>query len=81
MDLTNVTKLDGAIAAVEKELNIANRNHPLFNSRHEGYAVLLEEVDELFDCVKGNIPNALTQAECVQVAAMAIKMLISPIWE
>ena len=56
-------------------------NFPLFNSQHEGYAVLKEEVDELWDEIKNKHANEMdTKAECIQVAAMAIKMLISPIW-
>lgn len=31
---------------VEKELKAANENNPLFHSMHEGYAVILEEVEE-----------------------------------
>lgn len=34
-------------ALVQKELQAANEKFPLFHSTHEGYAVLLEEVDEL----------------------------------
>lgn len=34
-------------ALVEKELEAANKRFPLFNSAHEGYAVLLEEAEEL----------------------------------
>lgn len=34
---------------VQKELDAANKKFPLFNSPHEGYAVILEEVDELKD--------------------------------
>lgn len=34
-------------ALVEKELKAANEKFPLFNSAHEGYAVLLEEIEEL----------------------------------
>lgn len=34
---------------VEKELADANKKFPLFNSSHEGYAVLLEEVEETQD--------------------------------
>lgn len=36
-------------ALVEKELEAANEKFPLFNSAHEGYAVLLEELGELKD--------------------------------
>lgn len=34
-------------ALVQKELEAANKKFPLFNSAHEGYAVLLEEAEEL----------------------------------
>lgn len=34
-------------ALVKKELEAANKKFPLFNSAHEGYAVLLEEAEEL----------------------------------
>ena len=81
MDMNNVTNLEGAFEAVKNELLQANKTHPLFTTRHEGYAVLLEEVDELWDDVKCNAPSMGPQSECVQIAAMAIKMLISPIWK
>jgi len=47
-----------------------------FNSRHEGYAVLLEEVDELWDVIKRNQAPAVLRAEAVQVAAMAIRFIL-----
>jgi hypothetical protein len=72
--------LENAIAAVNKEIVRANNKFPLFKSQHEGYAVLLEEVDELWDSIKLNERPTLIQKECIQVAAMAIKMLISDIW-
>lgn len=34
-------------ALVKRELEEANKIHPQFNSTHEGYAVLLEETEEL----------------------------------
>lgn len=49
---------------------------PPFNSAHEGYAVLLEEVDELWDHVKTNQKRRDLQAmrkEAIQVAAMALR--------
>lgn len=59
---------------VAHELEVARRNHAKQNSLHEGYAVLLEEVDELWDEVKKktklrNKDNVLN--ELVQIAAMA----------
>jgi hypothetical protein len=41
---------------VSKELNSANEKFPQFNSAHEGYAVILEEVEEaIFECGEMNI--------------------------
>lgn len=40
-----MTKLEPLILA---ELNEANKNYPLFSSRHEGIAVIREEIDEAY---------------------------------
>lgn len=37
---------DDVIRLVEKELESANKKFPRFNSAHEGYAVILEEMEE-----------------------------------
>lgn len=37
---------DDVVKLVDKELESANKKFPLFRSAHEGYAVILEEVDE-----------------------------------
>jgi NTP pyrophosphatase (non-canonical NTP hydrolase) len=50
----------------------------LFASAHEGYAVLKEEVDELWDEVKkkqGQRSQACLTKEAAQVAAMALRFL------
>ncbi len=65
--------------AVKKEYTRAVSKFGAFNNAHEGYAVLLEEVDELWDNVKLNQKNPerlpkMTK-ECIQVAAMAIRFL------
>lgn len=42
----------------KQELKLANENFPPFNSNHEGYAVLLEEVEEAeyeMDMVKSSL--------------------------
>ncbi len=45
-----------------------------FNSAHEGYAVILEELDELWEEVKRKVPNKQAmRKEAIQVAAMAIR--------
>lgn len=42
-----------------RELNTAITNWPPFNSAHEGYGVLAEEVDELWAHVKMNQKNVI----------------------
>lgn len=42
-------------------------------SRHEFYAVLLEEVDELWDDIKADKPLDLVLKELVQVAAVCLR--------
>lgn len=37
------------VALVNKELEFANTKFPLFNSTHEGYAIIKEEYEECFD--------------------------------
>ncbi len=67
---------NSAIARVKNELASARRNWPAFNSAHEGFAVLKEEVDELWDHVKTNQKKRdllAMQKEAIQVAAMAIR--------
>jgi len=64
---------------VENELAHAQESYPKFNSEHEGFAVLKEEVDELWEAVrmKQSNPNRSIQIrrETVQVAAMAFRFL------
>lgn len=60
---------------VSKEIMRARAKHPKINSFHEGYAVLLEEVDEFKELVwklawkDGDKANMLS--ELTQIAAMA----------
>ena len=63
--------------AIDLELNRALR-WPGFNSAHEGYAILAEEVDELWAHVKTNQKKRdldAMRAEAIQVAAMAVKFV------
>ncbi len=62
---------------VEKELESANRKFPLFNSSHEAYAVIKEELDEYWECVMKDRCKAEQRDELKQVAAMAIKAIVS----
>ena len=63
---------------VQTEFERASSLYPKFNSAHEGYAVLLEEVEELWDEVKKSPKRrdpAKMKEEAVQVAAMALRFL------
>ncbi len=64
-----------AFEAVEIELAKAHTKFPAFNSSHEGYGIIKEEFDELWDEIKANRPNRAKE-EAIQVAAMAIRYLI-----
>ncbi len=71
----NSYMLDQLHEAVRAELNAASR-WPAMNSAHEGYGVLLEEVDELWAHVKTKQHKRDLDAmrkEAIQVAAMAIR--------
>ena len=62
---------------VRDELNRAMSKHDPIRSPHEGYAVILEEVDELWDEVKAQLyypPSAYKEA--LQIAAMAIRFIV-----
>jgi len=63
---------------VRDELASAIEKFPPFNSAHEGYAILSEEVDELWDEVKNNKHDdgAKQRKEAIQVAAMAIRFVL-----
>lgn len=65
-----------ALTLIEAELRRASQKHPRpFNSAHEGYAVIAEELDELWDEVKGD-RHLLALEEAVQVGAMAARFVI-----
>ena len=43
--------------------------------RHEFYAILKEEVDELWDDIKSDSPREKLEKEAIQVAAMVFRYL------
>lgn len=67
---------DTAFKEVLAELNRATEKYGSFTSTHEGYAVILEELDELWDEVKTNGSNERLRKEATQVAAMAIRFML-----
>ncbi len=63
------------IDEVREELRRAITKHHPMQSAHEGYAVILEELDELWQEVKHGTPEN-ARKEALQVAAMAIRFII-----
>lgn len=57
----------------------AAENWPAMNSAHEGYGVLMEEVDELWEHVRTKQKNrdlAAMRQEAIQIAAMALRFAV-----
>lgn len=74
--------LDLILADIKHEVIRAKGLHPgNFHNSHEGYAVLLEEVDELWDEVKkkGGGYGDDAQKEATQVGAMVVRYLLEVI--
>lgn len=74
-DLIPGSVLDTALNMVLREYESAARAWPAMQSAHEGYAVILEELDELWDEVKAQDFRRMEE-EAVQVAAMAMRFVI-----
>lgn len=69
-------RLQDNIESIRQECMQAMFDWPEFHSAHEGYAVLKEEVDELWDCVRLNPKKrdvSAMKTEAIQVAAMALR--------
>ena len=68
-------RLDRVLKDVREELISAVQYHSSFHSRHEGYSVILEELDELWTDIKAN-NHGPDRREAIQVAAMAIRYVL-----
>ena len=82
VDSDKAAGLELVLKAVEHEVKAAREKHARFNSAHEGYAVILEELDELKSEVwkkREERDKARMQDEAVQVAAMAVRFLLDVI--
>lgn len=76
--MTSMQALDLVIVELQK----ARAKHPPMASAHEGWAVILEELDELWDEVKARNPDMTRlRDEAVQVAAMGLRFLIDVVKE
>lgn len=69
--------LDAILSEIRSEVLRARRKHEPMNSPHEGYAVILEEVDELWEEVKKNNGRELSALEeAAQVSAMGVRYIL-----
>lgn len=67
------------VMRVLSELSNACKKHAAFNSAHEGWAVIKEEVDELWEEVRKRreIRDVKSmEDEAIQIAAMAIRFML-----
>ena len=65
-----------ALEEILKEYRKATMKFSAFNSTHEGYAVILEELDELWDEIKNNSTRGCLRKEAIQVAAMGLRFIV-----
>ena len=66
------------LSAIEAEFERASKLYPKFHSNHEGYAVLLEEMDELWDEIKKSkdvVLNDRMKHELIQIGAMTVRFI------
>lgn len=71
-------EIEEAFVAVQEEVYKAIEKYEPFHSAHEGFSVLNEEVDELWEEVKrkqGERNTTKLRQEAIQVAAMAIRFI------
>lgn len=69
--------IDLACVEIRQELTRARVKHAPYNSRHEGYAVMLEEMDELWEEIKLKNPDKKRmREEALQVASTALAFAI-----
>jgi len=72
-------KAEQEIKIIKAEFAAAAAKHKPFNSLHEAYSVILEEVDEFWDEVKKQERHrneANWRTELRQIAAMALRALV-----
>lgn len=72
--------VDAVLASVRCEIDRARRKHKPFNSLHETYAVILEEMEEFWDEVRrtqnGSTMPHDARNELIQIAAMAVSAVV-----
>ena len=74
------TEVDGFEGHKRRSLDRAKRHGEVFASLHEAYAVMLEELDEVWDITRmkrSQRTEPELRKELIQIAAMAVKALQS----
>jgi len=75
-----LNRFENIILKLHDELEYAEKNFHPFHSTHEGYGVIKEEFDELWDEIKASKvvvkSNERMRKECIQVATMAIRFIL-----
>jgi NTP pyrophosphatase (non-canonical NTP hydrolase) len=75
-EAVNRVHLSVILEEIKSEVIKARAKHAPMRGRHEGYAVMLEEVDEVWEEIKKRECNwSELRKELVQVAAMAVCMI------
>ncbi len=74
-------RLDKVLADVREEVVSATQMHRPMCSRHDGWAVIFEELDELWDEIRANNRGPEERAEAIQVAAMGVRYILDLIDE
>ena len=70
--------IDEVLKLIKEEYERANTLYPPFHSNHEAYAVILEELDEVWDEIKKSKDvrgNERIRTELIQVGAIVVKYL------
>lgn len=66
--------VDAAVEEVAAEVARAMAKFDSFNSPHEGWAVIKEEMDELWEHVRANTARSgQARTEAIHIAAMAVR--------
>lgn len=76
-DDPRIHRLDYLLKTIGDEVLRAMDRFAPFNSPHEGYAVIKEELDELWEeCRANRGRSADAHAEAKQIAAMAVRYML-----
>jgi hypothetical protein len=76
-DADEPAPLESLLEEIAQEVERAQDMHAPMHSLHEGYAVLKEELDELWDEVRMKHPDfERARKEAIQCAAMAVRLVL-----